>query len=131
MADQQAYPFTDSELQEFEDNINERLNEIKTNLAQMQEKRQDLLDNGFQYNTGYGDDSKIDQELMRLNGLIENDERQISQLQAALLRIENRTYGIDTDTGEPIRKERLMAAPAATREIDPEERRNENPPGLS
>lgn len=131
MAEKQDYPFSDKELQAFEDNINQRLEELRHNLSQMQEKREGLLDNGFQYNIGYGDDSKIAQELLRLNGLIENDMRQIQQLEAALMRIENRTYGIDVDTGEPIRKERLMAAPAALREIEPEDRRDGNPPGLT
>lgn len=38
----------------------------------------------------------------------------ISHLQAALVRIENKTYGIDRNTGELIPKERLRAVPHAT-----------------
>ncbi len=34
--------------------------------------------------------------------------------EAALLRIENKTYGICTETGDFISKERLMALPEAT-----------------
>ena len=42
----------------------------------------------------------------------------IQHLQAALVRIENKTYGICRDTGELIPAERLRAVPHATLSID-------------
>ncbi len=42
----------------------------------------------------------------------------IQHLQAALIRIENKTYGICRETGKLIEKERLMAVPHATLCID-------------
>ena len=42
----------------------------------------------------------------------------IQHLQAALVRIENKTYGIDRATGILIPKERLRAVPHATLSID-------------
>lgn len=42
----------------------------------------------------------------------------IQHLQAALVRIENKTYGICRETGELIPKERLRAVPHATLSID-------------
>jgi RNA polymerase-binding transcription factor DksA len=39
-------------------------------------------------------------------------------LQAALVRIENKTYGICRETGKLISKERLRAVPHATLSID-------------
>lgn len=42
----------------------------------------------------------------------------IQHLQAALVRIENKTYGICRDTGNLISKERLRAVPHATLSID-------------
>lgn len=42
----------------------------------------------------------------------------IQHLQAALIRIENKTYGICRDTGKLIAKERLRAVPHATLSID-------------
>ena len=42
----------------------------------------------------------------------------IQHLQAALVRIENKTYGICRETGKLIPKERLMAVPHATLCID-------------
>lgn len=42
----------------------------------------------------------------------------IQYLQAALIRIENKTYGICRETGKLISKERLRAVPHATLSID-------------
>ncbi|MBD5366566.1 MAG: TraR/DksA C4-type zinc finger protein [Muribaculaceae bacterium] len=42
----------------------------------------------------------------------------IKKLQAALIRIENKTYGICRETGKLIPKERLRAVPHATLSID-------------
>ena len=42
----------------------------------------------------------------------------ISHLQNALVRIENKTYGIDRLTGKLIPKERLRAVPHATLAVD-------------
>ena len=42
----------------------------------------------------------------------------IKHLQAALVRIENKTYGIDRITGKLIPKERLRVVPHATLNVD-------------
>ena len=42
----------------------------------------------------------------------------IQHLKAALVRIENKTYGICRETGKLIPKERLMAVPHATLSIE-------------
>jgi len=46
----------------------------------------------------------------------------IQHLQAALVRIENKTYGICRETGKLIKKERLRAVPHATLSIDAKEK---------
>lgn len=45
----------------------------------------------------------------------------IQNLQAALIRIENKTYGVCRETGELIPKERLRAVPHATLSIEAKE----------
>lgn len=50
--------------------------------------------------------------------LAERQRSFISHLQAALVRIENKTYGICRVTGKLIPKERLRAVPHATLSID-------------
>ncbi len=50
--------------------------------------------------------------------LAERQRKFIQHLQAALVRIENKTYGICRATGKLIPKERLRAVPHATLSID-------------
>ncbi len=48
----------------------------------------------------------------------------ISHLEAALVRIENKTYGICRETGKLISKERLKAVPHATLSIEAKKNQN-------
>ena len=50
--------------------------------------------------------------------LASRQEKFIQSLQSALVRIENKTYGICRVTGKLIRKERLMLVPHATLSIE-------------
>ena len=50
--------------------------------------------------------------------LAQRQQKFIQHLQAALIRIENKTYGLCRDTGKLIPKERLRAVPHATLCID-------------
>ena len=50
--------------------------------------------------------------------LAQRQQKFIQQLEAALVRIENKTYGICRETGKLIAKERLRAVPHATLSID-------------
>jgi DnaK suppressor protein len=50
--------------------------------------------------------------------LAQRQQKFIQHLQAALVRIENKTYGICRATGKLIRPERLRAVPHATLSID-------------
>lgn len=56
--------------------------------------------------------------------LADRQRKFIGHLQAALVRIENKTYGIDRITGKLIPKERLRAVPHATLSIDQKETRH-------
>lgn len=50
----------------------------------------------------------------------------IQHLQAALVRIENKTYGICRETGKLISKERLRAVPHATLSIEAKKQQSSN-----
>ncbi|MDR1761394.1 MAG: TraR/DksA C4-type zinc finger protein [Bacteroidales bacterium] len=50
--------------------------------------------------------------------LAERQEKFIKNLKSALIRIENKTYGICRETGKLISKERLRAVPHATLSIE-------------
>ena len=55
--------------------------------------------------------------------LAQRQEKFIKHLQAALVRIENKTYGICRETGKLISKERLRAVPHATLSIDAKQKK--------
>jgi len=63
------------------------------------------------------------------SGLAQRQERFISNLENALLRIENKTYGICRATGVLISKERLRAVPHAT--LSMEAKMNQNNPNAA
>ena len=54
--------------------------------------------------------------------LAQRQQKFIQHLQAALVRIENKTYGICRETGKLITKERLRAVPHATLSIEAKSR---------
>lgn len=60
--------------------------------------------------------------------ILEGLEAELAELEAALQRIDDGTYGIDEVTGEAIDPERLRANPAARSNISPREREGRGRP---
>jgi len=60
------------------------------------------------------EDGSATLEKESLNQLASRQKKFIDQLEAALIRIENKTYGICRETGKLIPKERLRAVPHTT-----------------
>lgn len=114
MNKQKDYPFSDEDLKGFKKNIEKKLERLRNQVQDLDQRRRDVMEGNDTEKFDYEDDSIMDQEVTRLNGLIENDMNQVQALEAALLRIQNRTYGICTETGDFIRRERLEAMPEAT-----------------
>jgi RNA polymerase-binding transcription factor DksA len=55
--------------------------------------------------------------------ILEQLEHELSELQAALERVDAGTYGIDEETGDPIDPARLAAIPTARTNVRPEDLR--------
>ncbi|MBN2766324.1 MAG: TraR/DksA C4-type zinc finger protein [Paludibacteraceae bacterium] len=113
--------YTDAELEEFRGIINEKLSKAQ--------KDYELLRNGITNLDGNDvmDTSPTFKVLEEGAATLSKEEsgrlaqRQmkfIQHLQAALIRIENKTYGICRETGKLIPKERLRAVPHATLSIE-------------
>ncbi len=64
------------------------------------------------------DDSSIHSEVELLNNMAIRQRQFIQNLENALVRIENKTYGICTVTGNLIDKKRLLLVPHATKSIE-------------
>jgi RNA polymerase-binding transcription factor DksA len=113
--------FSDEELQEFKQLINAKLLKAK--------KDYELLRNTITQGDGNDiqDTSPTFKVLEEGAAVLSKEEagklaqRQlkfIQHLQAALIRVENKTYGICRETGKLISKDRLRAVPHATLSID-------------
>ncbi len=112
--------FNDSDLKEFKELINNKLKEAKIDL--------DLLKNSLSHNDDHGtDDTGRSFNMMEdgsdtlsreeISQLANRQEKFINSLNNALVRIENKTYGICRVTGNLIMKERLKLVPHATLSI--------------
>lgn len=113
--------YSDAELEEFRAIINEKL--AKTRLDY-----KDTMDQLMNKNTNDVDDTSptykaleegsLTQTKEELVQMAQRQQKFINGLKAALLRIQNKTYGIDRITGELIPKERLRAVPHATLSVE-------------
>ena len=109
--------YTDSELEEFREIINEKLRLARRDQSAMMKQLMnadgnDVDDTSPPYKAlEEGSASQSKEDLVQMAN---RQQKFIQGLEAALVRIENKTYGIDRITGELIPKERLRAVPHAT-----------------
>ena len=109
--------YSDEELQEFKEIIEEKLKVANDDYQQMMRTLMnadgnDVDDTSPTYKVlEEGSATQTKEELMTQAARL---QKFIQGLEAALVRIQNKTYGIDRITGELIPKERLRAVPHAT-----------------
>ena len=110
--------YSDAELEEFRQLIQQKLDKANEEFRFMQEQLQELGESAIDQNSSdLSDDSSIHTEIEMLNRMIGRQVQFIRNLEAALHRIRNKTYGICTITGELIDKKRLMLVPHATKSV--------------
>lgn len=118
--------YSDEELEEFRAVIMQKLELAKSNYDQIMkalrhEDGNDVADTSPTYKgLEDGSDAAWLEEQMQL---AQRQAKFIQGLQGALVRIENKTYGICRETGKLISKERLMAVPHATLSIEAKKNR--------
>jgi RNA polymerase-binding transcription factor DksA len=120
--------YSDAELEEFKEIILKKLEEARRDLQ--------LLTDAFTNNNDADTNDtsptfKVLEEGYMVRSKEENSQlaaRQakfIHNLEVALIRIENKTYGICRETGKLIPKERLRSVPHATLSIEAKNRQSE------
>jgi RNA polymerase-binding transcription factor DksA len=72
------------------------------------------------------EEGAITQNKQELLVLAQRQQKFIKGLEQALVRIQNKTYGIDRMTGELIPKERLRLVPHATLSVESKEKNKRN-----
>ncbi len=113
--------YSDNELVEFKDLINKKLDAAKKELAYLQGliTRKDEM-GGDESESRYMtmEDGSVSMEREQLSQMASRQITFIDHLEKALMRIENKTYGICRVTGKLIDKARLRAVPHATLSIE-------------
>ena len=109
--------YTDEELEEFRAVIDEKIKLAKRDYDQMRsvlmnQDGNDVTDTTPTYKIL--EEGSATQTKEQLIQMAERQKKFIQGLEAALLRINNKTYGISRISGKLIPKERLMAVPHAT-----------------
>lgn len=113
--------YSDEELVEFKNLINEKLEKaihdydtLKSALSHSDGN--DILDTSPTFKVLEEGAMVLSRE--ETGKLAQRQEKFIQHLKGALMRIQNKTYGICRETGKLISKERLRAVPHATLSID-------------
>ena len=119
MADKTRY--SDEELEEFRSIINDKLKLARRDYTEMMAQltnanSNDVVDTSPTYKAlEEGSTTQSKEELIQM---AQRQRKFIKGLEAALIRIQNKTYGIDRITGELIPKERLRIVPHATLSVE-------------
>jgi RNA polymerase-binding transcription factor DksA len=114
--------YSDEELKEFEALIQTKVREAREELKILKDTLNRNNDEGTDATSGGNtkvlEDGAETAEKENLSQLAARQQKYIGNLEAALIRIKNGTYGICTVTGKLIPKERLMAVPHTTQSIE-------------
>jgi len=119
--------YPDSELVEFKVLITDKLDAARNDLRQIQSsitKENENSTSDTENRFGGMEDGAGTLEREYLNQMASRLGTYINHLEKALMRIENKTYGICRVTGKLISKERLRAVPHATLSLEAKEMKN-------
>lgn len=113
--------YTDAELEEFRQIINDKLDKAQKDYEMLRNgltnlDGNDVMDTSPTFKVLEEGAATLSKE--ESGRLAQRQMKFIQHLQAALVRIENKTYGICRETGKLIPKERLRAVPHATLSIE-------------
>ncbi len=121
--------YSDEELQEFKDIILEMLDNAKKEYKTLRnfvtnDSSNDIEDTSPTFKVLEEGASALSKE--EAGQLAQRQYKFIQNLEAALVRIENKTYGVCRMTGKLIPKERLRLVPHATLTVEAKEMMNKN-----
>lgn len=121
MVQEEKKRYSEEELKEFEVLITQKLEASRSELNYIKESLSKRNDSGTDNTSGTSkllEDGADTSERENFSQLAARQQKFIQQLEAALIRIKNGTYGICIDTGRLIPKERLRAVPHTQQTIE-------------
>ena len=111
--------YSDEDLQEFKTLILGKISSGQEELDFTNQQIRELSENGFNQQGGdWYDDTSTHTDLEMLQRMAQRQAQHLQNLKNALLRIQNKTYGICAVTGRLIDKNRLLAVPHATKSVE-------------
>lgn len=120
--DESKTRYSEEELKEFEDLITKKLNKAREEFRILKETLNRNNDEGTDSTSGGNtkvlEDGAETAEKENLGQQAARQQKYITNLENALVRIKNGTYGICSVTGKLISKERLIAVPHTTQSIE-------------
>jgi len=121
MVQEEKKRYSEEDLKEFEELISQKLEATRSELNYIKETLSKRNDSGTDNTSGNSkllEDGADTSERENLSQLAARLQKFTQQLDAAMVRIKNGTYGICKDTGKLIPKERLRAVPHTQQTIE-------------
>ncbi len=111
--------YNDADLEEFREIVEKKLETANQELAYLQGQILEITENsGDDHGGDWMDDSSTNNDIEFLNNMAIRQRKYVQDLENALIRIRNKSYGICLVTGHLIEKRRLLAVPTATKSVE-------------
>lgn len=121
MSQEEKTAYSQDELREFQDIIHQKIAMAREELNIMKDTMSKKNDSGTDFTSSTSkllEDGAETHERENLSQLAVRQQKFIINLENALVRIKNSTYGVCVDTGKLIAKERLRAVPHTMHSIE-------------
>ena len=118
--------YSDTELEFFREIILKKLGKAREEFLYYQEQLMNDNNSGADTSSEYLtlEDVSASSEREKLSQIAGRQKKFIDHLENALIRIQNKTYGVCRETGKLIPKERLVAVPHATLSVEAKNSKN-------
>lgn len=111
--------YSDADLLEFQALVEKKLEKSRKELEYLQSQVLEITENiSDEHGGDWMDDSSTNNDVEFLNTMAIRQRQYLRELENALIRIKNKTYGVCAVTGNLIDKRRLLAVPTATKSVE-------------
>lgn len=111
--------YGEEDLQFFKENIEKKISNVREDLGYLMDQITGLNESSLDSRRAdWVDDSSLNMDKERLSNMLNRQQQFLVNLEAALLRVENKTYGVCVVTGKLIDKRRLKVVPHATKSVE-------------
>lgn len=111
--------YSDKELEQFKEIILKKIANVEEDLKYLQDQLTDINESSLDSRRAdWVDDSSLNADKDRLSNMFNRQRQFLDNLRGALLRVQNKSYGVCAVTGKLIDKRRLKAVPHTTKSVE-------------